>query len=277
VSRRRVAAAELSFPVEHGGSHVPIPAGRGSLTTTYGGRTLKTMHREAVLPRVTTWLVLIAYVLVVSGLPLPLGVAGPDARTDVAAEKRLAVKDRSRPFPCMDKPCGCATAEQCFSRCCCNTPAETLAWARAHRVDVAVLESLERRVQDATGAQAGSCCAVKAQRSRPSTCCATASRENNRQDRLCSEAHSLTRAPAAAERPPMEQTTPRGSRTVVLRAMLACGGIVAQWCAATMSLPPPTITFVFTTPLVERLKVVNDTCRGVVSAPESPPPRCLPA
>jgi len=114
---------------------------------------------------------LAGYAIVASGLPIPLGVDhGPRS---AAAEKRLAGKDRSRPFPCMDKPCGCATAEQCFSNCCCNTPAETLAWARARKVDPAVIAALQRRVAvpAETAASASSCCSVN----KDTTCCSAAS------------------------------------------------------------------------------------------------------
>ena len=29
-------------------------------------------------------------------------------------------KDRSKPFRCQDRPCGCRTAEQCRTQCCCS-------------------------------------------------------------------------------------------------------------------------------------------------------------
>ena len=78
-----------------------------------------------------------------------------------AAAKRLAAKDRSVPFPCMDRPCGCVTAKQCFTTCCCHTPAETLAWAEANRVSVDVLQALRRRVAEPEEPM-DSCCAVAA-------------------------------------------------------------------------------------------------------------------
>ena len=46
----------------------------------------------------------------------------------LSAPRRLA-KDRSLPFPCMDRPCGCASAEQCRKSCGCFTHAERSAWA----------------------------------------------------------------------------------------------------------------------------------------------------
>jgi hypothetical protein len=63
---------------------------------------------------------LLAYLLVALGVPLPAG----------AARRR-----GDQPFPCQDHPCGCATAEQCWRGCCCFTPEERWAWARAHNVE----------------------------------------------------------------------------------------------------------------------------------------------
>jgi hypothetical protein len=45
-------------------------------------------------------------------------------------------KDRSNPFPCMDSPCGCRTAEQCWKDCCCTTKEERLAWVKALGIPV---------------------------------------------------------------------------------------------------------------------------------------------
>lgn len=54
--------------------------------------------------RAVAWLMLATYVVVASGLPLPMA-SGPPA-VGSAAATQLADKDRSRPFPCLDKPCG---------------------------------------------------------------------------------------------------------------------------------------------------------------------------
>ncbi|MBX3360419.1 MAG: hypothetical protein KF912_10080 [Phycisphaeraceae bacterium] len=35
----------------------------------------------------------------------------------------------SEPFPCQSHSCGCATAQQCWTSCCCNTPHQRLVWA----------------------------------------------------------------------------------------------------------------------------------------------------
>lgn len=45
-------------------------------------------------------------------------------------------KDRSKPYPCMDRPCGCASAGQCWKQCCCFTNQQKLAWAESNGVTV---------------------------------------------------------------------------------------------------------------------------------------------
>ncbi|HTU89291.1 MAG TPA: hypothetical protein VMF69_04265, partial [Gemmataceae bacterium] len=62
--------------------------------------------------------VCLAYLLAALEIPLPIFVH----------------KISSQPFPCQDHPCGCQTAEQCWSHCCCFTPEERWAWAQAHNV-----------------------------------------------------------------------------------------------------------------------------------------------
>ena len=210
------------------------------------------MHPDAPLRRITTWLAIFGYALVASGLPLPLGASRPDPASPTA--KRLAGKNRTRPFPCMDRPCGCDTAEQCFTRCCCHTPTETLAWAKAHRVEADVLLALERRVAVAVRSEEGTCCAADASAAEPS-CCASrrpAAGEPSREDR-------------PAERTP--------TRSVVLRAMLACGGIVAEWFLAGVAVPPPKFEVFESLVCAGRVQAAAACEAGVPAAPDSPPPR----
>jgi len=211
------------------------------------------MRTPAWVQRATTWTAIAGYALVASGLPLPVGVAPPSDQAIATA--RQAAKDRSRPFPCMDKPCGCATAEQCFANCCCHTPAERLAWARAHGhgVEPAIIAALERRVAAAAKpTPEGSCCAA----ARKPTCCSE-------------QAEDAAATPAEV---PVRHEIPR-TRGIVLKAMLACGGIVAQWCAAAAALPPPVVACPLTFPCIERLTLGDDTAACVASSPAAPPPR----
>ena len=220
------------------------------------------MHLDAPLRRITTWLAILGYTLVASGLPLPFGMIPPAAH-DSPAAKRLAGKDRSRPFPCMEKPCGCATAEQCFTSCCCNTPAETLAWAKVHAVEPAVLAALERRVA----------CAVPTLAKAPMASCCSSTVP-------AAEASCCTTKPSMAESKPDEespadqspQAEPR-SRTVTLRAMLACGGIVAEWFAAGAALPPPRLEVSLVMHVLDVCTPGDEAGESLAASPAAPPPR----
>jgi hypothetical protein len=45
------------------------------------------------------------------------------------------VKDCSRPYPCMNRPCGCTSYDECWAGdCCCFTMAQKVAWAAANGI-----------------------------------------------------------------------------------------------------------------------------------------------
>ncbi len=218
------------------------------------------MLRAASLRRVITWSAIFGYVLVVSGLPLPLGV--DPLRASSAAATRLAGKDRSTPFPCMDKPCGCATAEQCFTSCCCHTPAETLAWARARGVEPAVIAALQRRVAAVSEQAEPSCC--EATSSCAEKTCAVKTN--------CCEAAAV---PPVGDDPAEPSEEPESSRSISLRAMLACGGIVAEWFSCGGSLPPPHVALVTGLDFIETLPCLHESASSLRAAPDAPPPRVV--
>lgn len=242
------------------------------------------MFSESRPRSITIWLALAGYVLVASGIPLPVG-AGAAARHGSRAAARIAAKDRSRPFPCMNKPCGCANARQCFTKCCCNTPAETLRWARANGVDAETLASLERRAGVAvdhggTGGDRG-CCTVTAKPR--SACCdslpdGATSVERSAVKRFTDHlGERLEDDLAAAPSDDSSGTPPdddhRESVGLSLKAMLACGGIMAEWLVVGASLPPPVVELAERLVVVERRAGVDREATGSRAAPEAPPPR----
>lgn len=213
------------------------------------------MSQSAAAVRSTTWCALLGYAVIAAGLPLPFGSLPADrggAGIDPVAALLLAAKDRSRPFPCMGKPCGCASAEQCFTSCCCHSPAERLAWARARGCEAVVRAALARAATPPPATAASCCAATSACRPQQSDCCA-----------------------AAAERtePPASAATAGRGRAVSLRAMLACGGIVEQWFAACSALPPPRPTPPRSPPRPPRVVVADIRGDAVRAAPDVPPPR----
>lgn len=254
--------------------------------------------------RAVTWLVLAAYVVLASGVPLPDGAALNPGRP-MGAAGAVAAKDRSRPFPCMDSPCGCATAEQCYSRCCCHSVAERLAWARRHGVEAEMLAALARGGSTPPPKPAAACCSVagtpekavaRAVRSDDSSCCRRTAVDDAGplRDASCTrshEAHVTTHedgrglrvavSPAEGDLPgavaveasprevPPEAPRPRG---VTLRAMLACQGIVAQWVSVGGTLPPARVE-AGTRPAPSGVVDLRDAAAdSPPRVPEAPPP-----
>jgi hypothetical protein len=227
------------------------------------------MFACSVLRRAVAWTMLALYGLIASGLPLP--VLSPPEGTAAAA--KVAGKDRSRPFPCMDKACGCDSAERCFSSCCCHTPAETLAWAKARGLEPAVLAALQRRVAAAAPAPAAAaCCAAKQAKQ---ACCASSDEGEVADSTVCGDSTSLAGEPVspASSDEPAPNDEP-GCKVVILRAMLACGGIVAQWAAVGVSLPPPGIvTCELPWPSIGTVVIRDEQASDGGGPPDLPPPR----
>ena len=218
--------------------------------------------------RFVTWCAVLGYALIVSGLPL--GGVGPVRGPSAAAAKRLAGKDRSTPFPCMDTPCGCVSARQCFTDCCCRSPAETLAWARANGVTADVLLALQQRAAGPAAAKAGGCCA-------------TAGAEDLSE--VCFEYDYLASSTGAAAEPEAGHAgsaeasadtvfVPVSERTVVLKSMLACGGLLMEWLAASSCLPPLAVTPVVGSEWPPQFLTLDAaSLTGVQAEPAAPPPR----
>ena len=175
-------------------------------------------------------LALVAYLIAAAGIPLP------------AAHAR---KETSQPFPCMNNLCGCETAEQCWRGCCCLTPEQRWAWAKAN--DVQPPEYAERPAapDESEAPPPHSCCAAE---DSPKDCCKPEGKE------------------AGPARP--------GVRWILGAAALRCRGLTAQWVSAGAVLPPdPPVTWV-PGPVAEcRVPHFASQASPRSEAPPIPPPR----
>jgi hypothetical protein len=111
---------------------------------------LQTTSGRLMMRRLLGLIVLLPFVAVSLPVPLP---SGPNAG-----------KDRSQPFPCQDRPCGCRSAKQCWQKCCCFTNAQKVAWAKQNRIAVPeeVLTAARREQRQATEIARKSCCSKMA-------------------------------------------------------------------------------------------------------------------
>jgi hypothetical protein len=131
------------------------------------------------------------YLAVAIGLPIPMP----------RATQAAAAKDASRPFPCMDSPCGCHDPDQCWRHCCCHSLTERLQWARRNHVqppDDVIAEAKAEGIEWNESTDDDGC------------------------DGDDADQHKHCPAPGH----------------VVLSRMLECQGLGGHWLASVISLPP---------------------------------------
>jgi hypothetical protein len=96
---------------------------------------------------------------------------------------------------------------------------------------------------------------------------------------ICSYEQSLAATPSTPEKattekvPPADEPGEPQSRSVTLRAMLACGGIVAEWFAAGAALPPPRIEVSLLMQVLDVCTPGDEAGESLATSPAAPPPR----
>lgn len=108
----------------------------------------RTTSGRRMTRRLLGLIALLPFVAVSFPLPLP---SGGDVQ-----------KDRSQPFPCQNRPCGCRSAQQCWQKCCCFSNAQKVAWAQQNRVAVPedVVTAARREEQRAAETARHVCCST---------------------------------------------------------------------------------------------------------------------
>lgn len=250
-----------------------------------------------IMWRITVWCIVSWHALVVSGLPLPVDAMTSQSRLSVGETwGKRAVKDCTTPFPCMNKPCGCMSAKQCFQKCCCHTPDETLAWAEQHGVSEDVLCALQRRVKQRDASSENdsqqhvqqTCCTAKSSKS--SAAEPVSAEENSKHDmfdeEVCFEYEYLSSAGerGCCEEDQSQHDQPSGNRCitklevmsehmVILQSLLTCGGILGEWFASGVAIPlAPVVAVCCGQPYLESPEQSHNVFHGERPAPLTPPP-----
>jgi hypothetical protein len=150
---------------------------------------------------------LAAYLVTSVGIPRPL-----TAGKSVAAQA----------YPCDGHACGCRSAEQCWKSCCCHSPAQRLAWARAHQI------------------QPPSELIALAARPEPRPCCKGAAIAAANQPQAIKSCCSSKFAGGAQEAR-SKQETAKPSREQMLYGFMAlkCRGASTQWTTTGAVTSPP--------------------------------------
>jgi hypothetical protein len=176
--------------------------------------------------RLTAGLALLAYLAAAFGFPLPA----------------LPVKDHGQRYPCEDHACGCRNAEDCWLHCCCHTPEERWAWARANHVEPPAYaerpasegwNTVRLRDQAAEEESCPACC---------HECAGQAIAAPTSEKPCCASHH--TGGSCCQPRPPgpAQDARPQPGtsvRWVVGMAALHCRGASTLWVSSGAVVPPP--------------------------------------
>lgn len=206
----------------------------------------------------------LAYVAAAVGVRLPTGGG----------------KDRSVPFPCMDRPCGCHDAEGCKEHCCCFTSEQKLAWAAEHQVDPTPFVNF---------AAPGSAVSVSSGE-HDAACCASDSHQPETPARHCNQQIAATPpvrqnhcvldhcvAPPDADDGSSRPTAdlPDGADdSISIAAYRACHGLAPLWSTLGAALPPPQPTaYEFLWDRGESVAPVLLASAAFSLSPPTPPPR----
>ena len=221
------------------------------------------INSRQILPKCLSWIALVVFLLANFPFPLPSRIVSFSNPAGLGSGRSDAADQASdpTPFPCKDGSCGCATAEKCWTDCCCHTPAERRRWADKRGITppaYAVLSDTPRSTKTQTiekhlgSGNIKSCCVIEKPKKASSTDCK--SDGPNRSAKSCGS------------------NTPR-ERTVL--SMLACK------CRGASSLFTTLTWFVHPTPCVaqtpaefleEPLDVLDQSWKTSRYRPPSRPP-----
>ena len=135
-----------------------------SLFVSISRKSLDLLTRKAV-----AWSLLVCFCVAIFPLPLP--------------SFEIASSELTESYPCKGGACGCKTAEQCWTSCCCNSPSQRLAWAVKRNVTPPAYAVLEDTVEEngnatlrpirkaAPASQSSSCCSKKSASESVRSCC----------------------------------------------------------------------------------------------------------
>ena len=208
-------------------------------------------------------MLLVVFALTAAGVPIPAG---------------KATQKNGELFPCATSQCGCASAEQCWSACCCHTLAERLTWARehgvappafalaeAHSVGFDLSGLAESRFAAATGSPENAPCCTKNAAGKVPSCCQKKPLVVAAADRSCCRKH--TKQPAAIS------ATENTDLYIVAWRALSCRGQSLKWLAVVPTVVVARLAWLDQPPCVEWLgPAASDRAVGITDDPSVPPP-----
>lgn len=164
-------------------------------------------------------------------------------RLDVNHERTQV--DDSMPFPCQGGQCGCSSASECWSNCCCLTPKQRIAWAKQAGITPPYELIGQVEEKSSTG-----CCSTEPTSSVASPCCDT-----HKSTSCCSNAESSSPSVSVKLKSP------------------ACQGKESRWLASTIDVVPVSLANLMRDDTPAGIVcVLRPTYRPFKSPPGTPPP-----
>jgi hypothetical protein len=192
----------------------------------------------------------------------------------------------SERFPCRGGSCGCKSAEQCWTNCCCNTPSQRLAWAKKNQVtppEYAVLEDAPPKktvqavcsVEKNTATKGGNlCCSKDSKESPRKSCCEERHYSGIKVDRKCCEAKTAAQKTAADKPTPPKHALVKKERSVVVSMLaLKCQGADSVFTQLPWMIPSIRLEPILVDHLDSHHWPFAELLVSVACKPDTPPPR----
>lgn len=215
--------------------------------------------------------------LLLASMPIPLGW-------------KHVPRSNSTAFPCQSCHCSCSTAEQCWTNCCCYTPAERLAWAIENQVEppsyavlakpaAGELSATQSLPTKCTALASGNCCAGEVTSSPTVACRECQPKRPAEFQSSCAHCQS-TESPAVK---PVPAHAPRSSASDVQTTqsvlVLSLSSIQCRGGSSQFTLLPWAIVQArelpcyHPEPLVAAYELYDERYLSLARVPDVPPPR----
>ena len=199
---------------------------------------------------------------------------------------QIAESLSSERFPCKGSSCGCKSAEQCWTNCCCKSPSQRLAWAKKNQVtppEYAVLEDAPRKKavqttcpEETGGATKGenSCCSKVSKESPKKSCCVERSNHETKVSSKCCETKTTAQKIASHKPTNSKKALSKRERCVVVSMLaLKCQGADSVFTQLPWMIPSVRIEPICVDHLDSHHWPFARLLLSVECEPDTPPPK----
>lgn len=183
----------------------------------------------------------------------------------VALKPKIAGGER---FPCQACNCGCTTAEQCWTSCCCFSPSQRLDWAEKNNVTPPGYAVLNEDPNPGSGLQEFS------NADEAAACCCACGVDVRRGAEPQADCSDTVDSAVLHSKSGFSGHDERNSVLVVSLTAVKCRGAATDFTLLPWAIVSPVpVSCVFPEPVVQPHRPWNDRFYSNHLAPDTPPPR----